>query len=568
MLLDYYSTLKEIRSFLGASGYQLQYRDGVPCTDGTTIYVEKPRPEWSKEEITVWKGTLHHEIGHNDEDMRDVFDLLARLKLPSGSIYNTVINIVDDYRQERHKLGMYIGRDAVLSKSNQIVIDKIINRRKPNTGTGKLDDSEIADCIQNWSILAREDWQGDLIGRGGQWRKTTRREQQEKTDVLFKEYTDRLNSITTADEEWELIEDILKNVFDIDTDERIKQEQEAFDEKDSCTEGSEGKEGDRVGRPKGRVKYEDILTHDHEKRGRPALGSPYSKAEDVDTYYDDGRDFPIDPSPTIQDYEKGFSESLSGDSHFVRTTSEALASIESGANIAKAVRKLLQAKMKTVTIHGQKKGKLSGKNVFRAGLRGTGEYQRKVFKKKEENLSTDAAITVLIDYSGSMRIYDKIAHAIKAATLLNEVVKVVGSPMEILGFTDRDCATHQIYKSFNRPVSTEKLVDRMLQGVRYLANNADGEAILWAYSRLARQKQKKKVLIVLSDGWPETPRGDATVLTKKVVKQIEKEKIVDIYGIGILDKSVKNYYTQHSVINDASELEGALINLVKTKLIN
>jgi cobaltochelatase CobT len=102
-----------------------------------------------------------------------------------------------------------------------------------------------------------------------------------------------------------------------------------------------------------------------------------------------------------------------------------------------------------------------------------------------------------------------------------------------------------------------------------MEENADGDSILFAYNRLKGRKEKKKLLIVLSDGQPAAHRGRGIYgFTHKVVKQIEKEGVVDIYGIGIESSAVENFYTQHTVINDSSELEKALLTVLKNKLFS
>jgi hypothetical protein len=81
--------------------------------------------------------------------------------------------------------------------------------------------------------------------------------------------------------------------------------------------------------------------------------------------------------------------------------------------------------------------------------------------------------------------------------------------------------------------------------------------------------EKRKLLIVLSDGQPAAHRGSGIHgFTKKVVKEIEKEGVVDIYGLGIISSAVKQFYKNHTVISDSSELEKALLGVLKQKLFS
>jgi cobalamin biosynthesis protein CobT len=100
-----------------------------------------------------------------------------------------------------------------------------------------------------------------------------------------------------------------------------------------------------------------------------------------------------------------------------------------------------------------------------------------------------------------------------------------------------------------------------------LCNNDDGAAIMWAHSRLIRNKAKRKIMIVLSDGSPACQQADAMPFTQKVVKEIEQKSPVELYGIGIMDDNVRRIYRDWKVIRDASELETALLSVVKDKII-
>ena len=68
-----------------------------------------------------------------------------------------------------------------------------------------------------------------------------------------------------------------------------------------------------------------------------------------------------------------------------------------------------------------------------------------------------------------------------------------------------------------------------------LKENIDGEAILWAYNRLKKRKEERKILMVISDG---APVDDSTLSVnsgdylekhlKKIVKFIESNSQIDL----------------------------------------
>jgi cobaltochelatase CobT len=181
----------------------------------------------------------------------------------------------------------------------------------------------------------------------------------------------------------------------------------------------------------------------------------------------------------------------------------------------------------------------------------------------------DTAVTILVDQSGSMS-GNKMCHAVASEVLLNDVLNSIRVKNEIIGFSHVRKSDLFIHKEFNEVVNRNELIDRAMKSANSsLHNNADGEAILWAYERIKQRKEPKKVMIVLSDGQPaaHTPH-DIAGFTRNVVKRVEADKDVEIYGIGIMDSSVLYFYKDHEIIKQASQLESALLNVLKKKVIS
>ena len=101
-----------------------------------------------------------------------------------------------------------------------------------------------------------------------------------------------------------------------------------------------------------------------------------------------------------------------------------------------------------------------------------------------------------------------------------------------------------------------------------MANNADGDNILVAWSRLMQQKQKRKVMIILSDGSPAGYRGDVYGFTRDIVKRLEARGDCDIIGIGIKDDNVKGIYKTNKVIENITELPKALIETLEHVILD
>lgn len=210
------------------------------------------------------------------------------------------------------------------------------------------------------------------------------------------------------------------------------------------------------------------------------------------------------------------------------------------------------------------------------------------FKQEKESEFKDTVVTILLDNSGSMR-GRPITIAAMCADILARTLERCGIKVEILGFTTRtwkggksrdlwiangrpstpgrlNDLRHIIYKSADSPYRrTRKNLGLMLkEGL--LKENIDGEALVWAYNRLAARGEERKILIVISDGAPVDDStlsvNPANVLEqdlRHVINWIEMIDKVDLAAIGI-GHDVTRYYANAMTIADVTELGEALIN--------
>ena len=173
--------------------------------------------------------------------------------------------------------------------------------------------------------------------------------------------------------------------------------------------------------------------------------------------------------------------------------------------------------------------------------------------------------------SGSMS-GDKVYFATEAAVLLNEVFETLHVPCEILGFSDRgQYPLMSVYKPFSKNrLSKELLIQSIGHSSAYMAGNPDGDAILWSYNRIVGRKERRKLLIVMSDGQPAASKGESGCgqFTKNVIQEIEKLKKVEIYGLGICDSAVNGFYSHRSVVDQPEQIPTKLIELIERKLLN
>ncbi len=202
----------------------------------------------------------------------------------------------------------------------------------------------------------------------------------------------------------------------------------------------------------------------------------------------------------------------------------------------------------------------------------------------------DISISILIDNSGSMR-GKKIGDTAAWTSIVSSIMSSVGVSNEILGFTTKawkggqsremwlsdekpqlpgrlNDLRHIVYKSFDETFREADINFSVMIKEELLKENIDGEALLWAYSRLQRRHADRKILVVLSDG---APVDDSTLLVNTGVflhdhlqsstRWIKSLGEVELYGVGI-GHNVDAYYGQSSPTLDDNKIGPDLLNLL------
>ncbi len=215
-------------------------------------------------------------------------------------------------------------------------------------------------------------------------------------------------------------------------------------------------------------------------------------------------------------------------------------------------------------------------------------YNSLSFKKEKDLDFKDTIVTLLIDNSGSMR-GRPITIAAICADILSRTLERCSVKVEILGFTTKNWKGGQSREFWNKnskPKTPGRLND--LRHIIYkgadtqwrqaknnlglmlkeglLKENIDGEAISWAYSRIKKRKEERKIMMVISDG---APVDDSTLSVnsgdflekhlKKIVKFIENKTEIEVLAIGI-GHDVSRYYDKAIKITDVNELGDVMIS--------
>jgi len=215
-------------------------------------------------------------------------------------------------------------------------------------------------------------------------------------------------------------------------------------------------------------------------------------------------------------------------------------------------------------------------------------YNSLSFMKEKDLDFKDTIVTLLIDNSGSMR-GRPITIAALCADILSRTLERCSVKVEILGFTTKNWKggksrehwnkkekpkspgrlndlRHIIYKSADTHWRQAKNNIGLMLKEGLLKENIDGEAISWAFNRIKKRKEERKILMVISDG---APVDDSTLSVntgdflekhlKKIVKFIEIKSEVEILAIGI-GHDVSRYYEKAIKISDVQELGDVMIS--------
>ncbi|MBV8973286.1 MAG: cobaltochelatase subunit CobT [Sphingomonadaceae bacterium] len=209
------------------------------------------------------------------------------------------------------------------------------------------------------------------------------------------------------------------------------------------------------------------------------------------------------------------------------------------------------------------------------------------YKVERDTQFRDTVVTLLIDNSGSMR-GRPISIAAICADILARTLERCAVKTEILGFTTRawkggqsrekwlaagrpakpgrlNDLRHIVYKAADAPWRRARKNLGLMMREGLLKENIDGEALLWAHSRMLGRPEDRRILMVISDG---APVDDSTLSVntgnylerhlRQVIGMIESRSPVELVAIGI-GHDVTRYYSRAVTIMDAEQLGGTII---------
>ena len=303
------------------------------------------------------------------------------------------------------------------------------------------------------------------------------------------------------------------------------------------------------------------------------------------------------------DYVGPFPAEQTAVSNFSRSSSALMVyktAHEKSHVIQQQIQRLFIAKSLTRYEPGQRRGRINTNALHRLP-----HGEERIFKRKIESNSKDVAVSLLIDMSGSMNGGNKIQYACIAALMFSNVLTHLGIAHEVSAFTtysgringssaafadpksvnkmmtDAGDEGHGwsrvapivnfIAKPFDKRATEEvkKLISVISDSYRYsMCNNVDGESVDIVGRRLLRRKEKKKVMIVMSDGQPAAD-GYGADLSKHltdVVKGLSSAG-VEMLGLGLMTDSVSRFYPKHQIVRNVEEIPDKILELTRQMVV-
>lgn len=591
-------------------GTKVVFRGDGAATDGTTVYLPSlGEGEISDEAAKVMRGYVDHESGGHQRfsDMPLLMRKYQEYMRQGRKLAKGLHNAMEDVWIEAKTMAVYPG-----SRENLEAVSRAVNQRTLK----KLAKEATFDDVMRFLPVAIT-WKGRL-GYGGE-------ENQELLDMMGEDVMrfvdgvdiERILQCKDTAEVFELSEELERAVLDWSKErERERREEEKEKEKAEEDEG-EGDEGEgEGGEPDGEDGEDDGPDSDGAggtgveeegdggEEGTGSSGGEESEvfeapsmeevvkdvarregllARDVERY----RPYSTEHDRVVRRGEQVPAMRSYRDLFMKRTAADYDELVQGTAAHVNVLRRTLERALLSTQRRdwdfAREDGRLDTRR-FTAALSGRTD----VFKERQPTPELNTAVQVVVDMSGSMLQANKNKVATQCTIALAEAMEKTGIKCEVIGFhqptRDERFNPHgkpytggrwepiimPLFKPFEKRLVQCKAdmasLERLVGG-----NNADSESLMMAWRRLRVRQEKRKVMIVLSDGAPMFFAKVDQVLAGRrhlrgVVEHIQGQG-VHVVGIGILSDEVEKYYDHRIVVNSVGELAGSSLKVLAKVLL-
>jgi cobaltochelatase CobT len=574
-----------VRAIAGDGEIQVSYAPGKPELDGKTVQLPEPSRLPSPKEIAVVRGwadslaltaachdaKLHARLAPRAGPAKAVFEAVERARIEAlgsnrmpGMAANLTARVEDQYGHGRYQ-EVTDRADAPLEDALSLIVrEQLTGAAPPKTAKA------IVDLWRPWI----EERAGRTLSRLNQFADDQAAFGQVMRDVLKSfDLSDEMSEGEREEGEEEQPEE---------GDQEAEESQEGQEAQEQAGEESrgEGEEGEPVEQPQDA----DLDMHDAEadfeeatdaRQRRPnvnVLDSPEAFGYKIYTRQYD---------------EEIAAENLSTPDELERLRSfldKELRHLQSAVGrLANKLQRKLMAQQSRAWDFDLEEGMLDTARLTRVVI---DPLHALSFKQERDATFKDTVVTLLLDNSGSMR-GRPIMVAACCADILARTLERCGVKVEILGFTTKawkggqareawlaagkpvnpgrlNDLRHIVYKAADAPWRRAKRSLALMMREGLLKENIDGEALAWAHRRLLARPERRRILMMISDG---APVDDSTLSVntgnylemhlRQVIEEIETHSSVELIAIGI-GHDVTRYYRRAVTITDPAELAGAM----------
>jgi cobaltochelatase CobT len=557
---------------------------------GNEARLPAPSREVAREEAAVIRGeadAISLKLRFHDE-------VLHRRRAPSGAVARQVFNAVEQARCEARGARRMAGVANNLAAASE--------ERCRTQGFARVTDREAAPLVEAVGLLAREAFAGQAIPQSARrmvdlWRPWI----EAKAGTDFARLAKAIdNQAAFADLARRLIEDLElgePEASEAEADEDQGQGQQEQDqaqqgtqgeaEQDTADDGMSGESREEAGDEGAEGAAEDTEGEDGVGMGEDGPERPGRRWRPQNDW-SGGNEQPSYKSFTAEFDEVVDAESLCDAEELARLRlhlDQQLGHLQSViGRLANRLQRRLLAKQNRSWEFDLEEGMLDAARLSRVV---TNPAYPLSYKRERDTEFRDTVVGLLIDNSGSMR-GRPITVAAMSADILARTLERCGVKVEILGFTTRawkggqsrerwmaagkpaspgrlNDLRHIVYKSADAPWRRARRSLGLMLREGLLKENIDGEALLWAHERLLPRPEKRKILMVISDG---APVDDSTLSVnpgnylekhlREVIEYIETRSPVELTAIGI-GHDVTRYYRRAVTIVDAEQLGGTML---------
>jgi len=545
------------RALTEEKGVKLVFQ-GPPRTDGRVIYSNPMPVDATDDEMTMILGDIDHECGHV---LFTDFEILRReirqLTPERQPLVKGLANAIEDTMEERMMVMRYPGCEQTLGDS-VVLLER---QRGPQAIAAGSPGDLLAHFMDAWgrvNVLSQHIEESLEHARAAVCELLGDRPVARLEALL----STHLYAVESTKASFELAYRVERFLDELEDE---------VDEADDAGESPDDQSASQDGSESGHSNEATQSSSDKAKGAAKGKGNqkPHPGAQAIlndsnvsDTPYFDRREeaeksrqaaanqhFVPTDSETVFGAGSGDGGSLSFDEHGATRYAALRADLD--GPIQQLTRSIVQL-YQTVTRRrwrASEEGRIDGR---RLALAVPGDIR--VFRQREVRTLPYPAVGLILDASGSMA-GSKMTLTQQAAIALSETNGRLAIPTSIHAFAGGD--VRQI-KGFEQ---SQGVARERIGGLFPSGGTPMDQAIWKAGMAIARRKETRKLLFLVTDGAPNNP-----MLTKDVSNVIQRMGI-ELFGIGIGTDAVSDYCKSHAVVSDPVEIGTAILSAMRDAIL-